>query len=153
MTYREYIDKKSKGINALPLKFAFGMKQFKEMMESWGLTENDTDKIYKLGDTGGFYLKSDSQTIIDYFNQPDDLEELMKDEAFRIDAFRYEMDNHEYAINWQGDWDVVNCFTDKELVYREYNIGADYLNDIGHPEWIDSYMTARASHLKAAENW
>ena len=25
-------------------------------------------------------------------------------------AFKYEMYNHEYPINWQGDWDVINCF-------------------------------------------
>lgn len=22
----------------------------------------------------------------------------------------YEMANHEYAINWQGNWDVLSCF-------------------------------------------
>lgn len=30
------------------------------------------------------------------------------DSAFK--AFKYEMYNHEYPINWQGDWDVINCF-------------------------------------------
>jgi len=25
-------------------------------------------------------------------------------------AFVYEMRNHEYPINWQGDWDVISCF-------------------------------------------
>lgn len=27
-----------------------------------------------------------------------------------FDAFKYEMYNHEYAIAWGGDWDVINCF-------------------------------------------
>lgn len=34
-------------------------------------------------------------------------------------AFKYEMFNHEYAINWQGDWDVCRCFSKKELPYTE----------------------------------
>ena len=27
-----------------------------------------------------------------------------------LKAFKYEMFNHEYAINWQGDYDVISCF-------------------------------------------
>ena len=153
MTYQEYLKQRGNEVNSLPIKFAFGQKQFEEMMAQWGLTPDDTDKIYRLGDTGGFYLKTDSDKVKAYFSKDTGLEELMKDEKFRVDAFRYEMDNHEYAINWQGDWDVLNCFSDKELVYGEYKIFSDYLNDMGHPEWIKSYVTARKSHLEMAKNW
>ena len=48
--YAEMKARHQERVNALPVKFAFGMKQFREMMESWGLTENDTDKIYKMGE-------------------------------------------------------------------------------------------------------
>lgn len=34
-------------------------------------------------------------------------------------AFKYEMFNHEYAINYQGDWDVCSCFSKKALPYTE----------------------------------
>ena len=27
-----------------------------------------------------------------------------------VSAFKYEMFNHEYIINWQGNWDVFSCF-------------------------------------------
>ena len=32
------------------------------------------------------------------------------DYDFWFTAFKYEMFNHEYAINWQGNWDVLSCF-------------------------------------------
>ena len=28
-----------------------------------------------------------------------------------VEKFLSEMYNHEYGINWQADWDVINCFT------------------------------------------
>ena len=59
-------------VNALPLMFAFSQKQFKEGMERWGLTENDTDKIYKMGSTGGFYQRKDSTLIFSTFEQNED---------------------------------------------------------------------------------
>ena len=34
----------------------------------------------------------------------------LRDYEHARNAFKYEMFNHEYAINWQGDWDVINCF-------------------------------------------
>lgn len=34
-------------------------------------------------------------------------------------AFKHEMYNHEYAINYQGDWDVINCFTKLTGKYSE----------------------------------
>ena len=38
-----------------------------------------------------------------------ELEEAMKDIEFFKSAVLYEMRNHEYGINWQGDWDVINA--------------------------------------------
>lgn len=34
----------------------------------------------------------------------------LRDYESAKEAFKYEMRNHEYAINWQGDWDVIRCF-------------------------------------------
>ena len=46
------------------------------------------------------------------------IDEALKDEEFAEAAFLYEMDNHEYAINWSGDADVLACFNidEKELI-------------------------------------
>lgn len=153
MTYQEYRQKKQEEFNALPLFFAFSDEQFKEAMEERGLTVNDTDKIYRLG-LNSFYLRSDSRKILDFVNKPDELSELMKDRDFAISAFRYEMDNHEYAINYyQGDWDVISCFTSKRLEFSDDKNYKDYLYDAGLEDLIPEYQIARAAHMKAAEDW
>jgi len=155
MTYQEWKEKNQKEFNDLPIFFAFGREQFKRAMEERGLTENDTDKIYRLGDSGGFYLRADSPIIKAFFEKDgDDLRELMKDHDFAVSAFRYEMDNHEYAINYyQGDWEVVGCFSKKPLEYGDDKNYKDYLYEAGLEDLIPEYQEARASHYKAAEEW
>ena len=151
MTYKEYRDKSQKEFNALPIFWAFSMKQFEEEMNKRGLTKSDTDKIYKFGN-GGFYLKSDAQTIKDYFNKPSELEELMKNKDFVLEAFNYEMDNHEYAINhYQGDWDVLSCFWNP--VWDDNKTYKEYLTELGHEDLIPLYEQARREHFKRAEDW
>ena len=64
--YSELRQRQQEEVNALPIGFAFSDKQFREMMEGWGLDpEKDLDKIYKLGGTGGFYKRTDAQLIRD----------------------------------------------------------------------------------------
>ena len=36
-------------VNAFPLGSCFSKEQFADMMHQWGLTVNDTDKIYSIG--------------------------------------------------------------------------------------------------------
>ena len=152
MTYQEYLKEEQRAVNELPLFFAFSNEQFKKAMEERGLTIDDTDKIYRFGDTGGFYLRSDSDKIKAYVNREDKLSELMKDHKFAVSAFRYEMDNHEYCINdYQGDWEVVGCFCRHRLEYGDDKGYCDYLKEAGMEELIPAYQEARSSHYKAAE--
>ena len=155
MTYQEYKEKSQKEFNDLPIFFAFGNEQFKKAMEERGLTENDTDKIYRLGDSGGYYLRTDAPIIREYFKKSKEdktLEELMKDHDFAVSAFRYEMDNHEYAINYyQGDWEVIGCFSKKPLEFGDDKNYKDYLYEAGMEDLIPWYQEARTSHFKAAE--
>lgn len=151
MTYQEYKEQRQKEFNALPIFWAFSNEQFKEAMEERGLTEKDTDKIYRISN-GGFYLRKDSQIIKDFINRPNLLPELMKDHDFAVSAFRYEMDNHEYAINYyQGDWEVCNIFSEKELEFGDDKNYKDYLIEAGLENLIPEYQIARSSHFKAAE--
>lgn len=152
ITYKQYKDKRQAEFNALPIFFAFSNEQFKEQMEKRGLTENDTDKIYGLKGTGGFYLKKDADLIRAYFNKKDELPELMEDYEFAKSAFRYEMDNHEYAINWQGDWDVVSCFGNPK--YSDTKDGIDYLKECGYGDTqFRAYVSARKEHMEYASEW
>lgn len=150
MTYEEYKTKRQKEFNELPIFYAFSDKQFTEQMEKRGLTIADTDKIYRLGDTAGFYLKSDAQIIQDYFNKPDELEELLKDYDFAFGAFYYEMGNHEYHINWQADYDVCSCFG--HVKFSETYDLVDYWNQLNFTETTrKAYKDARAKFYKDAD--
>lgn len=61
-SYQILKDKQQKEMNAFPLGAAFSNKQFAEMMQKWGLTIDDTDKILSIG--GGCYIrKSDRDTF------------------------------------------------------------------------------------------
>ena len=53
----------------------------------------------------------------DFVERMDELEaaleaanDPLRDYEHAKNAFKHEMFNHEYAINWQGDWDVISCF-------------------------------------------
>lgn len=155
MTYKEYKDKEQKDFNALPIFWAFGKEQFRTALQERGLTEKDTDQVYSLGG-GGYYLKRDAEVIAIYMlgaqERNDRFRELMNDPKFAEDAFYYEMGNHEYHINWQGDWDVTNCFGSAE--YEEGAGGLTYLKRMGYPiEVLQAYERARARFLRdAGEN-
>ena len=100
-TFRNYKELKAthqKEMNEFPLGAAFSKEQFKEMMEKWGLTENDTDKIYSIG-MGCFIRKSDAKAFDELMTRFS-----LEEKAFRkakrkaIDQFYYELGNHEYCI-------------------------------------------------------
>lgn len=148
MTYQEYKNKRQEEFNALPLFFAYGIDQFEAAMKARGLTADDTDKIYML-QSGCYYLRSDADVIRAYFKKPDPLRELMKDPDFAEDAFYYEMCNHEYGINWQGDWDVCSCFGNVE--YDSEKGCIDYLEELGYGREIQfAYCRARTRYNQDA---
>ena len=72
-------------------------------------------------------------------------------EEYMLKAFEYEMDNHEYAINWQGDWDVCSCFGNCK--YSDDKDYTDYLKEIGKENLISVYAKAKKNHMKRAANW
>jgi len=93
-------------VNDFPFIFAFSNQQFEEGMAKYGLTPKDTDKIYKFGSTGGFYLRTDAPRLKEMF----DRHEKEKQEAISADTkgngyiyqmFLYELANHEYG--YTGD--------------------------------------------------
>lgn len=105
--YSELRQRQQEEVNALPIGFAFGDKQFREMMEGWGLDpEKDLDKIYKLGGTGGFYKRTDAQLIRDTFSRHEEerraaIAEDKTGEGFIYQMFLAELADHEYG--YTGD--------------------------------------------------
>ena len=150
MTYKEYKDNKQAEFNALPLFFALTNGQFKKEMEKRGLTEDDTDKIFY--SNGAFYLRTDAPLIREFYVRQDaEFHELMKIPDFAISAFEYEMENHEYSINWQGDFDVCNAICDDEPEYYDSFDYKDYLAADHHEEWIPFYEQAKKIYFRKAE--
>ena len=140
MKYKEYLTERQNAINNLPMFFAFSDKQLQEALDERNATVKD---IYQLSAIpGAFYLKKDKQILVDFFNAPDPIKELMKDEEFAYEAISYELRNHEYCYNtYQGDWDVITSL----LGDTRYVEGFDYthyLSEMGHPELIPTYKRA-----------
>lgn len=152
-TYQDVSAARQAEFNELPIWWAFGQKQFDEQMTAHGLRPNETDKLYSFPG-GGFYKKEDAQIIRDFFNRKDIITELMKDPAFAEEAFYYEMANHEYHINWQGDWDVCSCFGNVE--YKEGAGGLYYLTELGYGDEIKTAYRRAADKFfadAAEEEW
>lgn len=143
--YAEMKERHQNRVNALPFMFAFSQQQFKEGMERWGLTENDTNKIYKLGATGGFYQCKDSTLIFSTFKQNDDemTEAIHADPdgtGFIKDMFLYELANHEYCITYDLEPTLV------ALGYSE----DDVLND---ERLLNGLKLAKAEYLRSLSDY
>jgi hypothetical protein len=101
--YSEMRDRHQKEFNGFPCFFAFSNEQFEKGMAKFGLSPNDTDKIYKMGDIGGFYLRTDAARFREMM---DSHEKEMQDaidgdptgEGFILEMFNYELANHEFLL-------------------------------------------------------
>lgn len=149
ITYKEYREARQQEFNDLPIMFAFNMEQFAEGMEKLGLTVDDQDKVCSIG-AGGF-MRKDDLPLLRAWSGEDKLDDLMADYEFAKDAIYYEMCNHEYAINWQADWDVMSCFGNVK-----YTDDADDLRQYQDSlQWSETqrraYADARREYFKAAE--
>lgn len=78
--------------------------------------------------------------------------ELEQDYDYLKTAFLREMYDHEYGINWQGDWDVLSCFGDIE--YRDEDGLTGYFDQL---EFNDTqrraYMDARRQYYNETRDW
>ncbi len=84
---------------------------------------------------------------------------MQDDHDYLVKAIIHEMGNHEYHINWQGNWEVLGCFSDVNLEYdhKDDDQNLDfYFEQMG---WSDEkrswYMEARREYHRLCEenNW
>lgn len=77
-------------------------------------------------------------------------EETENNYSFLKSAFLREMWNHEYIINYQGNWDVLRCFG--SIVYNEADDYEDYFNQLKFDGvHRKAFLDARKEYLKKAE--
>ena len=131
--YAELRQRQQQEVNALPIGFAFGNRQFEEMMRGWGLDpEKDLDKIYRLGRTGGYYKKTDAQLIHDTFSRHDaELQAAIAEdktgEGFIYEMFLCELDNHEYGytMDTEETLDTLGYTADEVLADQRLKRGIE----------------------------
>ena len=143
MKKQEYLDLKKqheKEVADFPIAYAFNDEQLIEALNKLG-AKSVSECVTVLGH-GDIVKKTDAKRFVDMLKkQVIDLKfKMIKDNEFAEAAFLYEMDNHEYAINWSGDEDVLRCFAMKEEELEELDL-------------TDAYLRARKQHMKNAREW
>lgn len=126
-------------VAAFPIAYAFNKEQLKEALEKLGVTDiSECTTIFGHGD---IVKKEDASRFIKMLkDHTKEMQEALRDEEFAVAAFLYEMDNHEYAINYDGDGDVLGCFGLEE----------DDLEKMGLTR---AYTLARKRHMDNAREW
>lgn len=143
--YKALKDKHQKEVSAFPMFFAFSQSQFDEGMRSLGLEPTDTNKIYKFGDTGGFYRRSDAEELNSMLLRHSlEMDEAIADdttgEGFIYDMFLYELANHEYCITYEYE-DTFRALglTEKEIY--------------GNNALLAGLKKATQKYLEGCEDW
>ena len=104
--YQTLREKHQQEVHAFPMFFAFDNRQFETAMSKRGLNPDDTDQIYKLGGTGGFYLRSDAPRLHEMFDRHekerlDAIDADTKGTGYIFQMFFFELASNEY--NYTGD--------------------------------------------------
>lgn len=98
--YKTWKENSQKDFSKLPIYWAFGEQQFKELLQKLNLkdTKEDLQKLVNIG-YGGLMLKSDLHLLENHnatFSKEKLLFWLTHNFKFAYSALRYEMNNHEY---------------------------------------------------------
>ena len=143
MNYRQaYLDLQKKHQDELsnfPVAYAFSEQQLTEALEKLGATREECVTVFGHGD---IVKRTDAKAFIAMLERhTKEMKQRLKEDAdFAEAAFLYEMDNHEYAINWSADEDVLACFAITFEDIRKWGLQM-------------AYNRARNKHMKNAEEW
>ena len=106
--YQKMRNRQQMEFNALPLGFAFGQKQFNEMMRGWGLhPERDVKEVTCIGN-GGYIQKKDVELLRQTSAQHSQelaaaIEADTTGNGFIFQMFYYELVNHEYGYTGEAE--------------------------------------------------
>ena len=133
-------DRQRQEVNDFPIAYAFNNEQLKAALKKLGV--KSTKECVTIFGHGDIVKKENASKFIAMLKRhtAEVKEALMADEEFAVEAFLYEMDNHEYAINYDGDGDVLGCFC---LEWEDLEkLGLDR-----------AYRLARKKHMDHAREW
>ena len=142
MKRQEYLDlqkKHQKELEDFPIAYAFNDEQLQEALAKLGATKEECVTVFGHGD---IVKRTDAKAFVAMLKRhTEEVKQKLKDDPeFAEAAFLYEMDNHEYAINWSADEDVLACF-------------AITFDDIRKWGLQMVYDSARNKHFKHMEDW
>lgn len=136
--YLDLKDRQREEFNNFPIAYAFNEEQMKAVLEKLGAEKSECVTVFGHGD---IVKKTDVPKLIAMMKRHDqEVLDALEDKELAEAAFLYEMDNHEYAINWDGDDDVLGCF------------GLTF-NKLREKGLEDAYRRARNAHYKHMEEW
>jgi hypothetical protein len=129
--YRAMKSRHQQEADEFPFFFAFSQKQFGEGMSKFGLQPGDTDKIYKLGTTGGFYLRTDADRLHEMLERHGrEVETAIANDStgdgFIFEMFNYELADREYCVSG----DVTATLDALGLTFDEVNGDARLLRGL-----------------------
>ena len=138
---QEYLDlqkRQQQELEDFPIAYAFNKEQLERALEKLGATREECVTYMNHGDV---MKRTDVPAFKAMLKRhTEEIHEALKDEEFAEAAFLYEMDNHEYAINWDGDADVLACFAIDEAWVIKHGLDG-------------AYRRARRAHMKHAQEW
>lgn len=143
MKKQEYLDlrkRQEKEVGEFPIAYAFNDEQVKKALERLGV--ESLEECVTVFGHGDIVKKGNAKPFIDMLRRhtKEVQDKLIADEDFAVEAFLYEMDNHEYAINYDGDGDVLGCFGLEE-------------DDLEKLDLDRAYRLARKKHMDKAREW
>ena len=119
-----------------PIAYAFNDTQLDEALKKLGATVQECCTVFNCGD---IVKKADRLALITMLNRhADEIQNAMKDKELAEAVFRYEMDNHEYAINMTGDEDVLSSLCLDKQMLEDFDL-------------TGAYSRARNAHMKYME--
>ncbi len=138
--YLDLQDKHREEISNFPIAYAFNDEQLKEALKKLG-AESVKECVTVMG-SGDIVKRENAKPFLDMLKrQAQEVKDLLiSDVDIAEAAFLYEMDNHEYAINWSGDEDVLSCFAIDWEFIKEHGLQL-------------AYNSARNKHMKHMEDW
>ena len=137
--YLELKKRHQKEFEEFPIAYAFNDKQLEEALVKLNATKEECVSVFGHGD---IVRRKEAKDLIKMMKRHDDelKQRLIDDPEFAYEAFLYEMNNHEYAINWTADEDTLSSL----------GINFDFINKHGLQL---AYDKARTQHFKLAEEW
>lgn len=136
--YLDLQKKQQDELTAFPIAYVFNDKQLEEALEKLGATKAECVTYMGHGD---IMKKSDAPAFTAMLKRHlAEMREALMNEEFAVAAFLHEMYNHEYAINWDGDADVLAAFAMDEKDLDELGLK-------------NAYKRARKQYYRESQEW